>query len=85
MLLFVEKVFHIPSTDKDIWGYDDHVLIHPVGNMYNIIIPYKYAYYVNKTIGMFNGKFADKTNIYYVEGNNRLSPRLQPLTTGSVL
>lgn len=46
MLLFVEKVFHIPSTDKDIWGYDDHVLIHPVGNMYNIIIPYKYAYYV---------------------------------------
>jgi len=41
---------------------------------------------------MFNGKFADKvnnpvnkTNIYNVEGNNRLSLGLQPLTTGSVL
>ena len=38
---------------------------------------------------MFYGKFADKgnnpVNIYNVEGNNRLSPGLQPLTTGSVL
>jgi hypothetical protein len=46
MLFFVEKVFHIPSTDKDIWGYHDHALIPPVGNIYNIIIPYKYVYYV---------------------------------------
>jgi hypothetical protein len=29
-----------------IWGYHDHALIPPVGNIYNIIIPYKYAYYV---------------------------------------
>ena len=41
---------------------------------------------------MFYRKFADKgdnpmdnPNIYNVEGNNTLSPGLQPLTTGSVL
>ncbi len=41
---------------------------------------------------MFNGKFADdennpvnNTNIYNVEGDNRLSPGLQFLTNGSVL
>ena len=41
---------------------------------------------------MFYGKFADKgnnlvdnPNIYNVEGDNKLSPSLQPLTTGSVL
>jgi len=41
---------------------------------------------------MFYRKFADKgdnlvnnPNIYNVEGDNRLSPGLQPLTTGSML
>ena len=39
---------------------------------------------------MFYGKFADEgdnpvNNIYDVEGDNRLSPGLQHLTTGSAL
>ena len=41
---------------------------------------------------MFFGKFADEgdnpvnnPNIYNVDGDNRLSPGLQPLTSGSVL
>ena len=46
MLFFVEEVFHMPSTDKDIWGYHHHALIPPVGNINNISIPYKYVYYV---------------------------------------
>ena len=47
---------------------------------------------VNKTILMFYGKFADEEdsmldvpNIYYVEGDNRVSPSLEYMTTGSVL
>ena len=49
-------------------------------------------YKSNKTIWMFYGKFADEednrvnnTNIYNVEGNNKLSPDLQSLTFRSVL
>ena len=53
-----------------------------------------HVYESNKTIGMFNGKFADEGDnsvknpsiLYYnVEGDNRLSPSLWPLTIGSVL
>ena len=47
---------------------------------------------VNKTILMFYGKFADEEdsmldvpNIYYVEGDNRVSPSLEYMTIGSVL
>ena len=52
---------------------------------------YFLLYKSNKTIWMFYGKFIDKgdnsvdnTNIYNVEGDNRLSPSLQPLTSRSI-
>ena len=58
-----------------------------------IIIPYIFLLYKrNKTIWMFYRKFGDEgtnqmdnPNIYYVEGEHRLSPGVQHLTTGSVL
>jgi hypothetical protein len=51
--------------------------------LHNILL-----YKSNKTIWMFYTKsvdVGDNASIYNVEGNNRLSPGMQPLTTRSVL
>ena len=61
-----------------------------------VVVNYDYRYYTLHNFHylkviiqwIFNGKFADEgdnPSIYVVEGGNRLSHSLQPLTTGSVL
>ena len=57
-----------------------------------IVIPFCLLYKSNNTNWMFYRKFADEgyntvknPNIYNVERDKRLSPGLQPMTTGSVL
>ena len=56
------------------------------------VISSRSVLFVEETIWMFYGKFADKgdnpvnnTNIYNIERDNKLSPGLQPLTTESML
>jgi hypothetical protein len=64
--------------------------------VYNFLVYYAFhislLYKSKKTIWMFYGKFANEgdnrvnnPNIYNVEEDNRLSPGLQSMTTGSVL